>query len=88
MVISAEAHCPHREIAHAAALRLRVKNAALVDRLAVHHRHVDLPPQDRAMLAFAVLLTQSPERCGETDVRQLREVGLTPRRGAAARTML
>src|ERR671911_1160775 len=42
VVISAEAHCPYCEVAHAAALRLRTKDAALVDRLAVNYRHVDL----------------------------------------------
>jgi uncharacterized peroxidase-related enzyme len=77
VVISAEARCPYCEIAHAAALRLRVKDAALVDRLAVNYRHVDLSPQDLAMLDFAVHLTQSPESCGELELERLREVGFT-----------
>ena len=77
VVISAEARCPYCEIAHAAALRLRVKDAALVDRLAVNYRHVDLSAQDRAMLDFAVQLTQSPEFCGETEIQRLRDLGFT-----------
>ena len=75
VVISAEARCPYCEIAHAAALRLRVKDAALVDRLAVNYRHVDLSPQDMAMLDFAVGLTNSPESCGEAEIQRLRDVG-------------
>lgn len=77
VVISAEARCPYCEIAHAAALRLRVKDAALVDRLAVNYRHVDLSAQDMAMLDFAVRLTNSPESCGEADIERLRAVGFT-----------
>ena len=75
VVISAESHCPYCEAAHAAALRLRTKNAALVDRLAVNYRHVELDPRDRAMLDFAVKLTKTPEACGQSDLEQLREVG-------------
>jgi uncharacterized peroxidase-related enzyme len=77
VVISAESHCPYCQAAHAAALRLRTKDAALVDRLAVNYRHVELDPRDRAMLDFAVKLTKSPEACVQSDVEQLREVGFT-----------
>jgi uncharacterized peroxidase-related enzyme len=77
VVISAESHCPYCETAHAAALRLRTKDAALVDRLAVNYRHVELDLRDRAMLDFAVKLTKTPEVCGESDLAQLREVGYT-----------
>lgn len=77
VVISAEGHCPYCVAAHAAALRLRTKDAALVDRLAVNYRHVELSEQDRAMLDFAVKLTQAPETCGEDDVGGLRAAGFT-----------
>ena len=72
MVISSEAGCPYCVTAHAAALRLRTKDAALVDRLAVNYRHVDLPREDRVMLDFAVKLTHAPETCDEDDVAGLR----------------
>src|SRR5918995_878115 len=75
VVISAESHCPYCEAAHSAALRLRTKNAALVDRLAVNYRHVELDPRDRVLLDFAVKLTKTPEACGQNDLEQLREVG-------------
>lgn len=77
VVVSAESHCPYCEMAHAAALRLRVKDAALVDRLAVNYRHVELDPRDRALLDFAVKLTKTPEACGKSDVDELRAVGYT-----------
>lgn len=77
VVISAESHCPYCEIAHAAALRLRTKDAALVDRLAVNYRHVDLDPRDRAMLDFAVKLTRTPSNFEQDDIEGLRRVGYT-----------
>jgi uncharacterized peroxidase-related enzyme len=77
VVISAEARCPYCLVAHAAALRLRTKDAVLVDRIAVNYRHVDLPRQDRVMLDFAVKLTHTPEACDEDDVVRLRDVGFT-----------
>lgn len=77
VVVSAESHCPYCQAAHTAALRLRTKDAALVDRLAVNYRHVDLDPRDRAMLDFAVKLTKTPDRCEQRDLQRLRDVGYT-----------
>src|SRR5512142_1860108 len=67
VVVSAEARCPYCLAAHAAALRLRTKDPVLADRLAVNYRHVELAPQDRVMLDFAVKLTHTPEACEEAD---------------------
>ena len=77
VVVSAEARCPYCEIAHAAALRLRTKDPALADRLAVNYRHVELGSQDRVMLDFAVKLTHTPEACDEHEVARLREAGFS-----------
>ncbi len=77
VVVSAEARCPYCEIAHAAGLRLRTKDPALADHLAVNYRHVELGSQDRVMLDFAVKLTRMPEACEEGDVARLREAGFS-----------
>ena len=77
VVVSAEARCPYCEITHAAGLRLRTKDPALADRLAVNYRHVELPAQDRVMLDFAIKLTHTPEACAEADVARLREAGFS-----------
>jgi uncharacterized peroxidase-related enzyme len=77
VVISAESRCPYCTAAHAAALRLRTKDAELVDRLAVNYRHVALDPRDRALLDFAVKLTKTPEDCRQSDIDRLREFGYT-----------
>lgn len=75
VVVSAEADCPYCTMAHAAALRLRTKDPVLVDRLISNYRHVELPARDRAMLDFAVKLTNTPDLCGRADLERLREVG-------------
>ncbi len=77
VVVSAESGCPYCEAAHEAALRLRTKDAVLVERLAANYRHVDLAPRDRVMLDFAVKLTRTPDQCEQRDIAQLREVGYT-----------
>ena len=77
VVVSAEAHCPYCVAAHTAALRMRTKDDALVERLAVNYRHVELDARDRAMLDFAVKLTNTPEECGADDLQRLRDVGYT-----------
>jgi uncharacterized peroxidase-related enzyme len=77
VVISAESHCPYCVAAHAAALRMRTKDDALVERLSVNYRHVDLDPRDRAMLDFAVKLTKTPDECRQSDLERLRAVGYT-----------
>lgn len=77
VVVSAESHCPYCLAAHAAALRLRTKDAELVDRLAVNYRHVELDPRDRALLDFALKLTKTPEEIGPSDLEHLRRSGYT-----------
>ena len=77
VVVSAEARCPYCVTAHAAGVRLRVKDAAFVDRLAVNYRQVELPHQDRVMLDFAAKLTRTPDECGEGDITRLRQAGFS-----------
>jgi uncharacterized peroxidase-related enzyme len=77
VVVSAEAECPYCAMAHAAALRLRTKDPALVERLIVNYRHVGLQARERAMLDFAVKLTNTPQLCGPEDLEQLRKVGFS-----------
>lgn len=61
--------------AHGAALRLRTKDPILVDHLLSNYRYAELDAHDRAMLDFAVKVTQTPDRCGEEDVNTLRKAG-------------
>ena len=61
--------------AHGAALRLRTKDPILVDHLLSNYRYAELDSRDRAMLDYAVKVTQTPDRCSEDDLQALRDVG-------------
>lgn len=62
---------------HAAALRLRTKDPALVDMLLANCRQADLDPRDRVMLDFAVKITRASEESQPADLERLRGVGFT-----------
>ena len=61
--------------AHGAALRLRTKDPVLVDYLLSNYRYAELDDRDRAMLDFAVKVTNDPARCREADLLVLRNFG-------------
>ena len=63
--------------AHGAALRLRTKDPVFVDHLLSNYRYAELEPRDRAMLDFAVKLTNDPAHCQAEDVEQLRQLDYT-----------
>ena len=63
--------------AHGAALRLRTKDPILVDHLLSNYRYAELDSRDRTMLDFAVKVTQTPDRCEEQDVDELRQAGFS-----------
>ncbi len=64
-------------MAHGAACRLRTKDTVLVDRLLTNYRTAELEPSDRAMLDFAVKVTEAADRVVEHDIEELRRVGWT-----------
>ena len=47
----------------------------LVDQLASNYKYAPLEARERAMLDFAVKLTQASDRCGAEDVEALRRAG-------------
>ena len=77
VVISAEGRCPYCTQAHAAALRLRTKDPVFVDQLLSNYRLAELEAPDRAMLDFAVELTQAPDRSSASNLEELRKVGFS-----------
>lgn len=79
VAVSAVNHCHYCLTAHGAALRQRTGNAELADTIAQNFRAADLPKRQRAMLAFAVKLTEHPDKIEEADRQALRVVGFTDR---------
>ena len=62
---------------HGAALRQLTEDPVLVDQLMSNYRHAPLEPKERAMLDFAVKMTEASYACAEADVEALRAAGWT-----------
>ena len=56
--------CQYCVVAHGAILRIRAKNLLLADQVAVNYRKADITPRQKAMLDFAMKVSQ---RSGEVD---------------------
>ncbi len=79
VAVSAVNHCHYCLTAHGAALRQRAKDPELGEIIAQNYRAAGLPPRQKAMLDFAVKLTEHPDKIEEPDRQALREAGFTDR---------
>lgn len=68
---SAANGCQYCVVAHGALLRIFAKEPLLADQIAVNYRHAPLSERQRAMLAFALKLSRSPETVSEDDYSAL-----------------
>jgi uncharacterized peroxidase-related enzyme len=75
VVVSATNRCHYCVVSHSAALRKLTEDPGFVDQLATGYKYAKLDDRERAMLDFAVKLTEVSDRCGEEDVEALREAG-------------
>ena len=69
--------CLYCVVAHGAILRIRAKNALVADQVATNYRKADITPRQRAMLDFAMKVSQDAQTIGEPDFAALREHGFT-----------
>jgi uncharacterized peroxidase-related enzyme len=67
--------CQYCVVAHGAILRIRAKNAVIADQLATNYRKADVTTRQRAMLDFAVKVSQRAQEVDESDYAALREHG-------------
>ena len=75
VAVSAQNRCYYCLVAHGAAVRKLSNDPQLGEMLAFNHRVAELPPRQRAMLDYAVLLTEAPERVGPAERQALRDAG-------------
>lgn len=75
VVVSVTNGCHYCIVSHTAALRKLTKDPDFVDRLATGYKYADLEARDRAMLDFAVKLTEASDRCTDGDIEALRDAG-------------
>jgi uncharacterized peroxidase-related enzyme len=74
---SAVNQCQYCIIAHGAILRIRAKNPLIADQVAGNYRKADITPRQRAMLDFAMKVSQRAQEVGEADSVTLREHGFS-----------
>lgn len=79
VVVSSVNRCWYCQVAHGAALRELSGDPVLGEALVMNYRVADLSPQQRAMLDFAVKLTEGSARIEEADRAALRDVGFSDR---------
>ena len=69
--------CQYCVIAHGAILRIRAKNPLLADQIAANYRKADITPRQRAMLDFAMKVSQEAHRVSDDDFAALSAHGFT-----------
>ncbi len=72
---SAANGCQYCVVAHGALLRVFSKEPLLADQIAVNYLHAPLSDKQKQMLAFALLLSRTPEQVSESDYQRLYDVG-------------
>ncbi len=79
VAVSSRNHCFYCLTAHGAAVRALSGDPALGELLVMNYRAADLSERQRAMLDFAVKLTDSPDAITEEDRQALRDAGFSDR---------
>lgn len=69
--------CQYCVIAHGAILRIRAKNPLIADQVATNYRKADISDRQKAMLDFAMKVSQSAHLVGEADFETLKRHGFT-----------
>jgi uncharacterized peroxidase-related enzyme len=75
VVVSTANRCHYCMVSHAAYLRRLTGDPVLVEQLRTNYKYAELELRERAMLDFAVQLTEESSGCTEADVDTLREAG-------------
>jgi len=79
VAVSSVNHCYYCLTAHGAAVRQLSGDPKLGEQMAMNYRAADLSPKQKAMLDFAVKLTERPDTIEEADRQDLRDVGFSDR---------
>jgi uncharacterized peroxidase-related enzyme len=74
---SAANDCQYCVIAHGAILRIRAKHPLIADQVAVNYRKADLRPRERAIVDFALTVSERAHTVSDQDYAALRAHGLT-----------
>jgi len=72
---SAANGCQYCVVAHGALLRVFAKEPLLADQIAINYLHAPITARQKAMLAFSLKLSRTPELIQDSDYADLREHG-------------
>lgn len=67
--------CQYCVIAHGAVLRIRAKDPLIADQVAINYRKANISERQKAMLAFAIKVSQASYEVGEADFDDLKAQG-------------
>ena len=79
VAVSSVNHCHYCLTAHGAAVRVRSGDPELGELIVQNYRAAELEPRHRAMLDFAVKLTERPDLVDDEDRQKLRDAGFSER---------
>lgn len=79
VAVSSVNQCYYCLTAHGAAVRQLSGDPALGEMMVMNYRAAELPPRQKAMLDFAVKLTETPGKIEEADRQALRDAGFSER---------
>ncbi|MCA8193582.1 peroxidase-related enzyme [Burkholderia vietnamiensis] len=69
--------CQYCVIAHGAILRIRAKDPLIADQIATNYREADITARQKAMLDFAMKVSQAAHEVGEADFDTLKSHGFS-----------
>ncbi|NJO84549.1 MAG: peroxidase-related enzyme, partial [Blastochloris sp.] len=72
VAVSSQNHCFYCLTSHGAVLRVRSGDEVLADTIVANYRAADLTPRQRAMLDYAVKITNASDTCNDEDIDTLR----------------
>jgi len=67
--------CQYCVVAHGAILRIREKNPEIADQVAVNYRKADITERQKAMLDFAIKVSQQAQEVSDADFEELKRHG-------------
>ena len=74
---SSDNNCLYCVVAHGAILRIYEKNSLIADQLATNHHKADITERQKAMLDFALKVSNNAGEIGDSDFETLRGFGFT-----------
>ena len=74
---SGDNNCQYCVVAHGAILRIRAKNPLIADQIAINHHKADITAREKAMLDFAIKVSQDSRSINDNDRENLKNHGFS-----------